>query len=149
MANHHLLHIALAAPSMGIDTCVRMVDAASRSCVAPIQPQVLPSVSTGDGLAALSTTFMYGSLFLGFIAVLGAIGWGIVVKVGAEREARAEAERLTTKWLKEEATPFILRAVSQFSDAFPQEGSMSDAVVEAMTAAAGEEGKEDGNGAEK
>jgi len=80
------------------------------------------------------------------IALVGAIAWGFVVKVWAEREAREEAERCTKKWLDEEALPMLRREMQEWKATFPQGAPISDREVDALVAALGAEGKEEGNG---
>lgn len=134
---------------MPIDMCARMIDAASKSCASSVAAKAPASVSTGDGLTALSTAFMYGSLLLGLTALFGAIAWGFVVKGWAEREARIEAERCARKWLEDEAPPIIRREIQEYLRTFPPETPILEKNVDAMAAAAGEDEKEGGNGEEK
>lgn len=116
----------------------QMAEVAIRSC----QPMTLappaPLNSTADSLAALSTAFTFGSILLALIALIGAIAWGFLVKVWAEREAKTEAERCARKWLEEEALPFIHREMQEFMRTFPREIPISENDVDAITAAAGQ-----------
>ena len=107
----------MAGQAISADVCAKMVESATKAC----QPMVLvppePVNKTADSLAALSTAFTYGSILLAVIALLGALTWGFLVKIWAEREARAEAIKVAkecadayiNKWLAEEA-PGIIRA---------------------------------------
>ena len=122
------------------DMCVKMVEFAAHSCqpiIAATQPA--PAISPGDGLASLSTAFMYGSLLLGALALIGAIAWGFVVKVWAEKEARQEAQKcanaLIEAWLANQA-PGIVR---QFADNItrPTLGDGDDAAADEIGESAG------------
>jgi len=120
-----------------------MVEAATQSCqpAAPIPPA--PASSTADSLAALSTAFTYGALLLAVVALVGAIAWGFVVKVWAEREAREEAGRITEKWLADEAIPMLRRESQEWKRTFSQDAPISDGDIDELVAAAGSDGKED------
>lgn len=140
------------------DTCVRLVETATRTCQPVASAQPTGSTPNWDAMAnsfaSLSNAFAWGSLLLALIAVFATIGWGYVVKVWAEREAREEARRCTTeeaersvkKWLDEEALPLLRREMEEFRKTFPQESSTSPEEVDMLVAALGAVGKEDGNG---
>lgn len=92
-----------------------MVEAAARACQA--RPWLPPTpTSTGDALVALATAFTFGSILLALFALVGVLAWGIMVKVWAEREARAEAKNVAKAcaydyirvWIANEA-PKIIR----------------------------------------
>ena len=136
----------MGAQTVTAGVCVKLVEAATRSCqpIAPAPPS--PVNSAADSLAALSTAFTFGSLLLGLIALVGAIAWGFVVKYWAEREAKAEAERCAKKWLDEEATPMLRREMMEWRKTFPQESPISAETVDEMVAAAGADGKEGDDG---
>lgn len=108
--------------------CERFVNAASRSCSAPVALASAPSQGVGlewdalaNSFAALSSAFTWGSLLLAVIAIAGSIGWGWVVRVWAEKEARKEAtdcvEKLMAKWLAEEAPQIVRRNVELLQNA--------------------------------
>lgn len=140
------------------DTCVRLVETATRTCQPVASAQPTGSTPNWDAMAnsfaSLSNAFALGSLALGVIALFGGIGWGWFVKIRAEREAREEArrctaeeaERLVRKWLEEEALPLLRREMEEFRKTFPQESSTSPEEVDMLVAALGAVGKEDGNG---
>lgn len=103
--------------------CVQMVDAVARSCqpAAPVAiPPAAPSDGVADSLAALSTAFTFGSILLAIIALIGAVAWGFLVKVWAEREARAEAQRLAKEcadeWMAKHAPAIIQKHVQFLRD---------------------------------
>lgn len=116
----------LASQTIDAAMCERFVNAASRACVAP-GTKAVAAEQTGDfdalanSLAALSAAFGWGSLLLALLAVLAGIGWGYVVKVWAENEARKEAaecvKKLMDKWLAEEAPQIIRRNVELLQNA--------------------------------
>ena len=135
----------MAGQAITADVCAKMVESATRSCQPMISVPPEPANTTADSLAALSTAFTFGSILLAIIALVGAIAWGFVVKVWAEREAREEAERCTKKWLDEEALPMLRREMQEWKATFPQGAPISDRDVDALVAALGAEGKEDGN----
>lgn len=142
----------MAPQTMSADICLKMVEAATRSCQpqAPVPPPI-PLASetvntTADSLAALSTAFTYGSILLAVVALLGAVAWGFVVKGWAEREARDEAERCTKKWIEEEGFLMLRREMQEWKKTFPPEVPISDADVDTMVAALGSDGREDGSG---
>jgi len=127
------------------DVCGKMMEAATRSCHPMISLPPEPANGTADSLAALSTAFTYGSLLLGLIALVGAIAWGFVVKVWAEREAKREAERCTKQWLEEEGVPMLRREMQAWRATFSQESPISTVDLADLVEAAG---KEDDNGKE-
>lgn len=129
-----------------VDACSKMVESATRACQPLISVPPEPANNTADSLAVLSTAFTFGSLLLGTIALAGAIAWGFVVKVWAEREARQEAERCTKNWLEEEAFPMLRREMQEWKKTFPQETPISDIDIDKLVAAAGSDGKEEGDG---
>jgi len=128
------------------DTCVRLVETATRTCQPVASAQPTGSTPNWDAMAnsfaSLSNAFAWGSLLLALFAALAAIGWGYVVKVWAEEEA----ERSVKKWLEEEALPLLRREVEEFRKTFPQESPTSPEDIDQMVAALGAVGKEDGNG---
>ena len=85
--------------------CERLVNKVAGQCAAT--PPPAPPAPNWDAMAvsfaSLSNAFAWGAIFLAFIAVVAAVGWGFLVRHWAEREARAEAaecvKRLMDKWL--------------------------------------------------
>lgn len=126
--------------------CAQMVESATRSCQPLIEVPPEPVNSTADSLAALSAAFTFGSILLAMIALFGAIGWGFLVKIWSEREAREEAKRCTEKWLAEEAIPMLRREMQEWKKTFSQDAPISDADVDKLVTAAGADGKEDDDG---
>jgi hypothetical protein len=104
---------------------------------APAQPNW---DALANSFASLSLAFTVGSIILGVIAVISAIGWGYVVTVRAEKEARKEASEcakvLMDKWLAEEAPKIVRQHVDNLQNA--SLGATNDAE------AADEMGKEAG-----
>ncbi|MFN3228595.1 MAG: hypothetical protein ACK41P_01945, partial [Asticcacaulis sp.] len=82
----------------------------------------------------------WGALLLGLIGILGAIGWGFIVRHWASNEARKAAkqcaEEMIAKWLSEKAPGIIRQHVEYLNNA--SLGSDDDAE------AADEMGKEAG-----
>lgn len=140
----------MASEKISADTCVRLVEAAARTCQPTANVQTSENAPNWDAMAnsfaALSTTLSYGSLLLGLIALLGAIGWGYVVKIWAERQAIQEAQRCAKNWLEVEATPLLRREMEEFRKTFPQEAPTSAEQVDLMVAGFGADRKEDDNG---
>lgn len=106
------LNAAQNAPSMAVEACSRMVDAAAKSC-APTQGPPAPNWDAmATSLASLSNAFAWGSLIVAIMAFIMALAWGRIVTARAEKEARDEAKKcaneLIAKWLAEEA-PQIIR----------------------------------------
>lgn len=132
------------------DTCVRLVETATRTCQPVASAQPTGSTPNWDAMAnsfaSLSNAFAYGSLLLAFVATLAAIGGGFMVKIWAGRLAIDEAQRCAKKWLEEEAPPLIRREVEEFRKTFPQESPTSPEDIDQMVAAFGADRKEDGNG---
>lgn len=73
----------------------------------------------------LALHLLGGAIVLAVVAVIVAVGWGYLVKVWAEKEAREEAERCANKiveahmqkWLSTEAPLIIRRHVDYLRDA--------------------------------
>ena len=127
-----------------VEACSKMVEAATRSCQPLISVPPEPANNTADSLAALSTAFTYGSILLAIIALLGALAWGFLVKVWAEREARAEAIKVAkecadayiNKWLAEQAPGIIRARVDLINDASLGSGD-DDTAADDLGAGAG------------
>ena len=95
----------------------------------PVVASVPVSAPNFDGLtasfASLSAAFTWGTIILAVVAVLAAAGWGFLVKVWAEKEARDEAERCAKKhtdaymqkWLATEAPQIVRRHVENLMNA--------------------------------
>jgi len=134
------------------DVCARMVEAATRPCQplpAPPAEAVNPNWdSVAVSLTSQANAIAFGSLVLAVAAVLAGIAWGRIIGLQAKREARQVAEQEMEKWLKDEGIPMLRREISQFQQTFPREQPISEADVEAMVAAAGENGKEGFDGKE-
>lgn len=134
----------MAGQAITADVCAKMVESATRACQPMISVPPEPANKTADSLAALSTAFMYGSILLALIALLGALAWGILVKIWAEREARAEAIKVAkecadayiNKWLAEEAPGIIRARVDLIHDATLGSGN-DDTAADDLGAGAG------------
>lgn len=124
------------------DICSKMVEAATRSCQPMISVPPEPAISNADGLAALSTAFVYGSILLAILVVIAGYSWARSVA----REAKDMAEKEVKNWIKEEGLPLILREVNEFLQTFPKETPISENDVAAMVAAAGSDGEEGKDG---
>ena len=120
----------MALPKVDQGFCERLVTTAMNHCAAatPVPPSAaLPP--NFDALAAafggLSAAFTWGTIILAIVAVLAAAGWGFLVKVWAEKEARQEAERCAQKhveahmqkWLATEAPQIVRRHVENLVNA--------------------------------
>lgn len=104
--------------------CERIVNAATSHCAAvggPVPAHDPPWDALANSFASLGAAFAWGSLLLALIAVLAGVGWGFLVKVWAEREARKEAadcvKRQMDKWLAEEAPAIIRQHVENLQNA--------------------------------
>lgn len=118
--------------------CERLVNAAYASCqkpaiavaaAPPIAGQPQPEWDAlANSFASLSAAFAWGSIVLALVAVAAAIGWGYLVKVWAEREARAEAAEFVKKemarWLADEAPGIIRQHVENLQN--PSLGNTPD-----------------------
>lgn len=112
-------------PYIGLDACAKMVEAAS-AC--PATPAAAAPVTAGQpnwdamasSFASLSLAFTVGSIALGVVAVISAIGWGFIVKARAEKEAREEARKcareVVDQWLATEAPMRIRMYVEYLQD---------------------------------
>lgn len=117
-----------AAPQIDAATCERMITAATQSCPAATAPASQPVPignehqwdALANSFASLSAAFAWGSIVLAIVAILAGIGWGIYVKLWAEREARREAEecvkKLMEKWQREEAPRLVREHVTYLVD---------------------------------
>jgi hypothetical protein len=74
---------------------------------------------------ALSDAFAWAAVVIAIVGLFGILGWGYLVKVWAEREARDEAERCAKKhvdsymsnWLATEAPRIVRQHVENLMDA--------------------------------
>jgi hypothetical protein len=73
-----------------------------------------------NSFSALSVALTVGSIFLAFLGLISAIGWGYIVKLRAENEARKTAESIAVQrieqWLAEEAPGLIRRKLEMLQD---------------------------------
>lgn len=102
-------------PSMAVEACARMVDAAAKSCTAPgAQPVV--AQPNWDGMATAiaqqSNAIAFGGVVLTVIFFVAGFSWGRIITGIAAKAAKEEANRYAEQWLKEEA-PTILRQISE------------------------------------
>jgi large-conductance mechanosensitive channel len=100
------------APSMAVEACSKIVEAATNSCTAPATLATPNWDAMATSFASLSNAFAWGSLIVAIMAFIMALAWGKIVTARAEKEARDEAKKcaneLIAKWLAEEA-PQIIR----------------------------------------
>jgi hypothetical protein len=127
--------------TMPADICLKMVEAATRSCqpAPPAQtlapPLPVPASPNWDAMAAsfasLSNAFAWGSIVLALIAVAVAIAWGKIVTASAEKEAKAMAKACADEyiqgWLAKEAPGIIRERVDFILDATLGSGDDSEA----------------------
>jgi hypothetical protein len=100
-------------------------------------------------LTSQSNAIAFGAIVLAVIVAIAGVAWGRMITMNAEREAREMAEKEVKKWLQDEAIPLLLRETNGFLQTFRGEQPISEDEVDAMTAAAGEDGKEGGDGEKK
>lgn len=124
------LNVAQSAPSMTVEACFKMVDAATKSCTAHIQPQAFPGVSSGDGLAALSTAFTFGSILLAILALIAGFAWGKIVAATARDEAKSAAKEWVADWMAKNGPGIIQAHVELLNDATVGEGNDAEAADE-------------------
>lgn len=92
-----------------VAACERIVVAATKSCAVPAQQAAVPTPepSSFDALAvaiAQQNNMIAGiALLIGLIGLLAAVGWGLWVKLWAERSAK-EAAR---EWMERNAGDLI------------------------------------------
>ena len=103
------------APQMEVAACERLIKAVTPNCPVP-QPADVPEWDAiANSFASLSAAFTWGALFLAVIAIVAALGWGYLIRVWAEKEAKYEAQecakREINRWLKEEAPQIIRKHV--------------------------------------
>jgi hypothetical protein len=96
---------------------------------------LLPSVASGptgnaDGLAALSTAFVYGSILLAILVVIAGFAWAKFVAHEAKEMAKADAETYIVKWMVEKAPGIIQSHVELLNDATIGEGNDASAADE-------------------
>ncbi|GAA0771245.1 hypothetical protein [Brevundimonas aurantiaca] len=129
-----------------------MVEAATRPCQPLPAPPPEAANPNWDAVAVSLTSqanaISIGAAALAVGALLGGIAWGRIIGRQAEREARQVAEQEVEKWIKDEGIPMLRREVAEFQQTFPRERPISEADVEAMVAAVGENGKEGFDGKE-
>lgn len=127
------------APSMAVEACSKMVEAATRTC----NPTAATPAPNWDAMAtsfaSLSNAFAWGSLIVAVMAFIMALAWGRIVTARAEKEARAEAKNcaneLIEKWLAEEAPQIISRNMQILQDATVGQGDDAKAADEIGKAA--------------
>jgi hypothetical protein len=113
-------------PATGIDpgVCERLVSAAVRSCPQPVLSSMPPLPTNppavdwdplANSFAALSAAFTWGAVLLAILTIALGLGWGILVRNWAEKEARKEAkegvELHMRKWFAEEAPRLVRQHV--------------------------------------
>ena len=115
----------MANQSVSVDACLRVVDAATRTC----QP-----ATTGSGeaaapnwdamavaLASQANAIAWGALVLAVIVVIAGIAWGKIITARAEREARSmaktSADDYIQAWLSEKAPGLVRERVDFILDA--------------------------------
>lgn len=87
-----------AVPSMTVEACSRMVEAATHSCAAA--PVGQPNWDAmANSFASLSTAIAVAGVLLTFIFFFGGLAWGKYIG----REAKEEARQCVEEWLKKEA----------------------------------------------
>lgn len=150
--------VAAQASAIPANACAQMVEAATRSCQPMISVPPEPANPNWDAVAvsltSQSNAIAVGAVILAVIVAVAGIAWGKIITMNAEREARKEAqtearktaESEAVKWLAEEGFPFIRREMEEWRKTFPHEMPISENVIDAMVAAAGDTGKEDDDG---
>lgn len=101
------------AARIDVDACKQFVDAVASRCSAsgPAPAVITTHEPNWEGvttsLTALSADFAYGAVLIGLVALVAALGWGLLVKMWAEREARQEAAKAAQKWLEDNAPALV------------------------------------------
>lgn len=106
-----------AVPSMAVEACARMVDAAAKSCIAPgAQPAAAQPNwdAMATAIAQQSNAIAWGAIFLTVILFLAGIAWGQIVVVRAEKEAREIAEKAA----REEAVKVAAQEVRDIAQVY-------------------------------
>lgn len=107
------------------DVCVKVVEAATRSCL-PVAPSPLAQASPNwdamaTAIASQSNAIAWGALVLAVIVVIAGIAWGKIITNRAEREARsmakASADDYIQAWLSEKAPGLVRERVDFILDA--------------------------------
>jgi hypothetical protein len=115
------LNAAQSVPSITIDACSKMLEAAAKSCASTQPPSAPNWDAMANSFASLSTAIAWGSVVVAIMAFFGALTWGKVVTMRAEKEAREEAKKcakeLIDKWLADEAPGIIRERVDLIIDA--------------------------------
>lgn len=127
-------------PSMTVDACSKMVEAATKSC-STMQDSPPPNWDAmASSFGSLSAAFAWGSIVLAIVALIGAVAWGYLVKGWAEKEARKEAKEcaddLIAKWLSGEAPKIVRQHVEFLQNTAVGKGD-DDKAADEMGAAAG------------
>lgn len=116
-------------PYITLDACARMVEASSNASKAQTADMTSAASPNWDAIAnsfaSLSVALAYISILLAIVAIISAIGWGYVVTVRAEKEARKVAREcakecaneLINRWLAEEASAMIRTNVDNLQNA--------------------------------
>ena len=122
------------APSMTVEACSKMVEAATKTC-APTEAAPAPNWDAmANSFASLSLAFTWGTIILAVIALIGAVAWGWFVKGWAEKEARIEAERCAKlkidEWLAVQAPQIVRRHFDNLQDATLGNGDDAQAADE-------------------
>lgn len=121
--------------TMPADICLKMVEAANRSCQPTAPLPAAPPEPNWDAMAtsfsSLSSAFAWGSIILAVVAIVAALAWGRIVTATAEKEARAMAKACADEyirdWLAKEAPGIIRERVDFILDATLGSGNDSDA----------------------
>jgi hypothetical protein len=102
--------------SNGLDSCVRIVEAAcAASRAAPAADPPPANNPNWDAMAvsfaSIANGLTWGSIFLAFLAVVVGITWGHIIVSRAETEARDAAKKCakesSDQWMKENAPDII------------------------------------------
>jgi hypothetical protein len=120
----------MAGQAITADVCAKMVESATRSCHPLLQVPPAPVISNADGLAALSTAFVYGSILLAILVVIAGFAWAKFVAHEAKEMAKADAETYIVKWMVEKAPGIIQSHVELLNDATIGEGNDASAADE-------------------
>lgn len=135
-----------------VGACLKIVDAATQTCREPTIQQAAQANPKWDAIAVAltsqSNSIAFGSVVLAVTLAVAGLGWGYVVNLKARDEARKIAESEVKKWLQDEGFPYVRRQVDEWNKSFPLESPISDDMTKKMVAAAGADGKEDGDGKE-
>lgn len=109
----------MSSTTVPIEICTRLVEAAARSCqpITPTPVPPAPATTTADSLAALSTSFTFGSILLAVLALIAGFTWGKIIAASAKDEAQKAAKECAEEWMAKHGPRIIKTHVEFINDA--------------------------------